>query len=364
LPVALGDWQAYNPLYGMTVNPWDPTRTPGGSSGGGAAAVAAGFSGLEIGTDIGGSIRVPAHFCGIFGHKPTWGLCPMRGHSLANAAAAVDITVLGPLARSARDLRLALDALAGPDPVDTRLTLNLPESRAKRLRDLRIAVWSHEKGQAASADTIVAIETLASQLEREGAMVSRDARPEFDSAEAYRLFVTLVETALCARDSEQELARKRAAKAQLKSDDMRTDAISLRATDMGHHEWLRLNERRHKIRLAWAAFFEQWDVLLCPVFAVSAMPHMQDGATWERSYVVDGRRIDYNDMLFWPGIICGYYLPASVVPIGKSSEGLPIGVQIVGPLYGDCTTIRVAELIEQAGHGFVVPPPLALRRDE
>jgi amidase len=362
LPVALGDWQAYNPLYGTTVNPWDSARTPGGSSGGGAAAVAAGFSGLEIGTDIGGSIRVPAHFCGIFGHKPTWGLCPMRGHSLVNAVAPVDITVLGPLARSARDLRLALDALAGPDPFDTRLTLNLPEPRVKRLQDLRIAVWSQEPEQATSSDTTAAIEALAAQLEREGAVVSRDARPDFDSAEAYRLYVTLVEAALSARDSEQELARKLAAKAQLQPDDMRTDALSLRAADMGHREWLRLNERRHKIRLAWAAFFEQWDVLLCPAFAVPALPHMQEGATWERNYVVNGRKIDYNDMLFWPGITGGYYLPASVAPIGRSSEGLPIGVQIVGPLYGDRTTIQVAELIEQAGHEFIAPPsPAAMK---
>ena len=361
VPVALGDWQAYNPMYGTTVNPWDAARTPGGSSGGGAAAVAAGFSGLEIGTDIGGSIRVPAHFCGIFGHKPTWELCPRRGHSMANTVAAVDITVLGPLARSARDLRLALDALAGPDPLDTRLTLNLPEPRATRLRDLRIAVWSHEPGQATSCDTTAAIEALAAQLEREGAKVDREARPDFDSAEAYHLYVTLVETALSARDSEDELKRKRAAKAKLDPNDVRTDALSLRATDMGHLEWLRLNERRHQIRRAWAAFFEQWDVVLCPAFAVPALPHMQEGATWERSFVVDGRKIDYNDMLFWPGIASGFYLPASVAPIGRSKEGLPIGVQIVGPLYGDRTTIQVAELIEQAGHGFVAPPSLASR---
>ncbi len=356
VPVALGDWQTYNPVYGTTANPWDPARTPGGSSGGGAAAVAAGFSGLEIGTDIGGSIRVPAHFCGIFGHKPTWGLCPMRGYSMVNAAAPVDISVLGPLARSARDLRLALDALAGPDPLDTRMTLNLPEPRARKLRDFRIAVWPQESGQATSYQTMTAIEELAAQLEREGAEVSRVARPDFNPVEAYRIYVTLVEAALSARDSEEELARKRAAKAQLTADDMSTNAMSLRATDMTHHEWLRSNEQRHKIRRAWAAFFEEWDVLLCPAFAVPALPHMQEGATWERSYSVDGGNIAYNDMLFWSGITGAYHLPSSVAPIGRSSEGLPIGVQIVGPLYGDRTTIEVAALIEQAGHAFIAPP--------
>lgn len=358
VPVVLGDWQAYNPVYGATVNPWDSTRTPGGSSGGGAAAVAAGFSGLEIGTDIGGSLRVPAHFCGIFAHKPTWGLCPMRGHSLVSAAVGIDISVLGPLARSARDLRLALDALAGPDPLDTSMTLNLPEPRAHRLRDLRIAVWSHEPGQATSSETTAAIEALATQLEHEGAEVSRTARPAVDPVEAYRIYLALLEGAISVRDSKEELNRKRAAKGQLDPNDMSTHALSLRATDMSHHEWLHLNERRHQIRRAWAAFFEQWDVLLCPAFAVPALPHIREGATWERTYTVDGRPILYNDMLFWPGLTCGYYLPASVAPIGRSSEGLPIGVQIVGPLYGDRTTIHVAELIEQAGHAFVAPPGL------
>ena len=207
VPVALGDWQAYNPLYGTTSNPWDLTRTPGGSSGGGAAAVAAGLSGLEIGTDIGGSLRVPAHFCGIFTHKPTWGLCPMRGHSLMGATAAVDITVLGPLARSARDLRLALDGLAGPDPLDTSMTLNLPEPRATRLQDLRIAVWSHEPGQATSNEITAAIDLFAAQLKHEGAEISCTARPAFDPLEAYRVYIALVEAALSARDSEQEQAR-------------------------------------------------------------------------------------------------------------------------------------------------------------
>lgn len=356
VPEALTDWQAYNPVYGATSNPWDLTRTPGGSSGGGAAAVAAGLTGLEMGTDIGGSLRVPAHFCGIFTHKPTWSLCPMRGHSMASAASPIDITVLGPLARSGRDLRLALDALAGPDPLDSLLSVQLPSPRVQRLQDLRIAVWSHEPGQATSAEITDAIENLANQLEREGAEVNRTARPSFDPLEAYRLYLMLVETALSVRDSDKELARKRAAKAALREDDRSTNAVSLRATDMAHHEWLRLNETRHHIRRAWSAFFDQWDVLLCPPFAVPAMPHIQEGATWQRAYSVDGKEIAYNDMLFWPGLTCGYYLPASVAPIAKSREGLPIGVQIVGPLHGDRMTIQVAEWLEQMGHTFSAPP--------
>ncbi|MEO8713556.1 MAG: amidase [Acetobacteraceae bacterium] len=356
VPVALGDWQSYNPVYGATSNPWDVSRTPGGSSGGGAAAVAAGLSALEIGTDIGGSIRVPAHFCGIFGHKPTWGLCPPRGHSLAEAAAWTDISVLGPLARSARDLALALDALAGPDPIDTDLTFKLAEPRAHRLRDLRVAVWSHEPGHATGTETTALIEALAARLEREGAEVSRTARPKFDPTEAFRLYIALLDAALSARAPEDALARKRAKKAELRADELNADAFFIRAVDMTHREWLGLNERRHRIRRAWAAFFDDWDVMLCPTLAVPALPHMQEGATWERSHAVDGRTIAYNDMLFWPGITCAYHLPASVAPIGMSGSGLPIGVQIVGNLFADRTTIRVAEMLEQAGHAFVAPP--------
>jgi amidase len=356
VPVSLADWQSYNPVYGATSNPWDASRTAGGSSGGGAAAIAAGLSALEIGTDIGGSIRVPAHFCGVFGHKPTWGLCPPRGHSLSDAAAMTDISVLGPLARSARDLALALDALAGPDPIETDLTLNLPEPRALVVRDLRIAVWAEQPGQATSAETAALIGALAGQFERDGAEVSRIARPDFDPVEAFHLYLTLLDAALSGRAAEDALARKRARRNRLQPEDASADAVMFRAVDLTHREWLRLNERRHQIRRAWAAFFQDWDVLLCPTLAVPALPHMQERATADRTYTVEGRTIAYNDMLFWPGVTCGYHLPASVAPIGLSSAGLPIGVQIVGPLFGDRTTIHVAGLIEQAGHAFVPPP--------
>ncbi len=356
VPVSLADWQSFNPVYGTSNNPWDVARTPGGSSGGAAAACAAGFGGLELGSDIGGSIRVPAHFCGIFGHKPTWALCPPRGHSLVDAAAITDITAIGPFARSARDLALALDVIAGPDPAETGLTLNLPEPRARSLRDLRVAVWSHQPGQATDAETTALIEALAGHLEREGAEVSRAARPDFDPTEAFQLYISLLDAALSARLPEDALASKREKKARLRDDDMSADALFVRAVDMTHREWLRLNERRHQFRRTWAAFFQDWDVLLCPVFATPALPHMQEGETWERSFTIDGRTIAYNDMLFWPGITCAFHLPASVAPIGLSKAGLPIGVQIAGPLYGDRTTIHVAKLLEQSWRAFIPPP--------
>ncbi len=142
VPLRLADWQSYNAIYGTTNNPWDLSRSPGGSSGGGAAALAAGLTGLEVGSDIGSSIRNPAHYCGVFGHKPTWGICPPLGQSLAGNVAAPDIAVIGPLARSADDLSLALDVLAGPEEIDAGLRLQLPPPRVATFKGLRVAVMT------------------------------------------------------------------------------------------------------------------------------------------------------------------------------------------------------------------------------
>jgi amidase len=354
VPVGLADWQSFNPVYGATNNPWNLAHTPGGSSGGGAAAVAAGISGLELGSDIGGSIRVPAHYCGLFGHKPTWGLCPPRGHYVV-AAAQTDISVIGPLARSADDLALVLDLIDQPDPAETALSVKLPAPRSDTLKGMRVAVWAAEPGQPTDPETVAKIEDLARFLRRAGAKVDLAARPGFDPVEAYRIYLRTLATALSARHSEAALARMRERSARRPADDMSADAIMLRTVDMPHSEWLRLNERRHQVRRAWGAFFQDWDVLLCPVIATPALPHMQQGETWERRITVDGHDMAYNDMLFWPGLTCGFHLPASVAPIGVAKSGLPIGVQIVGPLYGDRTTIEVGRLLEKSGLGFSAP---------
>jgi amidase len=355
VPVGLADWQSYNPIHGATNNPWHLEHTPGGSSGGSAAALAAGLTGLEIGSDIGGSIRVPAHYCGVFGHKPTWTLCPTRGQSLTGAAAMGDISVIGPMARSADDLRIGLDIIAGPDPAETELAITLPPPRARRLDELRIAVWPSQDGQPTDVETVDKLEALARSLRREGAKVSLTARPEFDPTEAFHLYLRLLNAALSARMSEDVLARMRDAATRRPADDMSADAVMVRTVDMTHRDWLRLNERRFQIRRAWGAFFKNWDVLLCPVIATPALPHMQEGETWERTIEVNGETIPYNDMLFWPGVTCAFHLPASTAPLGLSRAGLPIGVQIVGPQYGDHTTIEVARLLEKSWQGFVPP---------
>ena len=357
VPVALADWQSYNPVYGTTVNPWNAAHTPGGSSGGSAAAIAAGLSALEIGSDIGGSIRVPAHFCGLFGHKPTWMLCPGRGHSMvAGSASGSDLAAIGPIARSARDLALALDAIAGPDPVDSDLAITLPPPRATTLRGLRVAVWAEQPGQVTDAETVALIRETARRLAAGGAQVSETARPDFDVTEAWHLYLKLLDAAWTARMPSAAFAERLGFKTTLAADDMTAGAIMLRATGMTHREWLSLNERRHQVRRSWGRFFRDWDVLLCPAFATPALPLMESEPYWDRVVDVGGTKVRYDDLVFWPGVIGVALLPASTAPIGMSASGLPIGVQIVGPLYGDRTTIAAAACIEQVCGGFTPPP--------
>ena len=355
VPVDNADWQSYNPVYGVTSNPWNLAHTPGGSSGGSAAALAAGLTGLEIGTDIGGSIRVPAHYCGVFGHKPTWTLCPNHGDPATSPAAPVDIAVIGPMARSARDLAVALDVLAGPNPDETELTYVLPRPRVTDLKALRVAVWSHEPGHETGAETVAAIEALADSLERRGVTVSRAARPAFDATEAFHLYLQALDSGWSARETEAILKDKRDKLTRLDPDDMTADAVMIRATDMPHAVWLAMNERRMKFRRLWSAFFREWDVMLSPVITTAALPHMREGAPWERHLTVNGRQVAYNDMLFWPGLTAGFHLPATVAPMGFTQAGLPLGVQITGPLYGDRMTLMAAALLEQAGCVFRPP---------
>jgi amidase len=310
---------------------------------------------LEIGSDIGGSIRVPAHYCGVFGHKSTWTLCSNYTDYETSQAAPTDIAVIGPLARSADDLAVALGVLAGPDPDETALTYNLPRPRVTSLNSLRVAVWSHEPGQETDTEAVAAIEAMADELERHGAVISRTARPAFDATEAFHIYLQALDAGWSARATPEILESKRTKLVTLDPNDKAADAVMTRATDMAHRDWLTLNERRMKFRRIWSAFFREWDVLLSPVISTAALPHLHDGRVWERHVTVNGRTIAYNDMLFWPGLTAGFHLPATVAPIGFTKAGLPLGVQITGPIYGDRMTIMAASLFEQAGFVFKAP---------
>ena len=360
VPTLLADWETNNPVYGRTVNPWDASRTPGGSSGGAAAALAAGLTGLEAGSDIGGSIRNPANYCGVYGHKPTWGICSMAGHALPDSAHPADIAASGPLARSAVDLELALSIMAGPDTIDgAGWKLALPKSERKTLRGLRVAVLATHPTAETDATVQAAIARLAQFLARQGAKLSERALPAFDLGEAHRVFIQLLRGATSARQTPEFFTQMLAAKEKLAPKDGSYYAQMVRANTQPHKDWLAASNRRHQMRLAWAEFFRDWDVLLCPNAATAAFPHSLPGERWERMITVNGKPQPATTQMWWAGIAGMCLLPGTAAPVGLSPEGLPIGVQIVGPQYGDLTTIRVAQLIEREYYAFVPPPAYA-----
>jgi amidase len=355
VPTALADWQSQNEVYGKTSNPWDLSRSPGGSSGGAAAAVAAGLTGLDIGSDTGGSIRVPAHFCGLFAHKPTWGLVPLRGHALMELASDIDLGTFGPMARSANDLALVMNLLAIPDPDDSGLSQALPDPPAG-LGGLRVAVWASDPATYTDTATIAAINFLADDLEQAGALVDRTARPALDAAAAYQLYVRLLGAVNSGFLPESDLAQWQQQAMALAPDDSSAKALTLRAAAMTHRAWIELNEQRYRLRRAWSSFLRDFDILLCPVFGRPALPHMDSQPRWDRMVQVGDATVAHDELLFWSGISGGFDLPSTVMPIGRSSDGLPIGVQIVGRPFADNTTIAAAGLIAALRGGFVPPP--------
>ena len=360
VPLYLGDWQSFNAIYGTTNNPWDVTRAPGGSSGGSAAALAAGLTGLEAGSDIGSSIRNPAHFCGVFGHKPTWGIVPRAGQALPWQTAPVDIDVVGPLARSADDLAIALAAMAGPDEIDgAGWQLRLAPARQKRLRDFKVALMLDAPEIPVDREVTDRLQALADFLGRQNVKVDDRARPAIDTREAFSVYVKLLRAATSDRQSDADFEKNVGIARGLAPDDESYYARATRAAIASHRDWLAANEARYRMRLAWAEFFTKYDLLLCPAAGTAAFPHDQKGERHERTLVVNGKRVPVTDHLFWAGYTGVSFLPSSAAPCGFTPSRLPVGVQIVGPQYGDLACLAFARLLEREFQPFVPPPGYA-----
>ena len=360
VPLYLADWQSFNAIYGTTNNPWDLSRAPGGSSGGSAAALAAGLTALEAGSDVGSSIRNPAHFCGVFGHKPTWGIVPRTGQALPGQIAPVDIDVVGPLARSAGDLTLALSIMAGPEPIEAAgWRLDLARPRQKRLRDFKVALMLDAPESRVDREVQDRLLALADFLRGQKVRVDERARPAIDTGEAFAVYTRLLRAATSARQTAADFAENTRRAAALARDDESYFARATRAAVLSHRDWLAANEARHRMRLAWARFFVDHDLLLCPAAGTAAFPHDQAGERHERTLMVNGRRLPVTDHLFWAGYTGASFLPSSIAPVGLTAGGLPVGVQIVGPQYGDLTCLAFAELLEREYQAFVPPPGYA-----
>ena len=356
VPLNLADWQSYNEVYGSTNNPWDLLRTPGGSSGGSGAALAAGLTGIEAGSDIGASIRNPAHYCGVFGHKPTYGVVSYKGHSRGGVALG-DITVVGPLARGAEDLEIAMDVIAGPDEIDGRgWKLGLPRAKKKKLRDFKVGVLLSDPNAEVDQSVQDELQKLAAFLAKNKTKVSDKARPAIDTTELNDVFVRLLRAATSGRNTDEAYEQALAEARTFAPEDRSYYAQMQRGNSLPHRTWLQLNEKRHRMRLAWEAYFQEYDLMLCPVAVTAAFPHDQKGLRHLRTIVVNNKKVPVVDQIFWAGYAGLSYLPASVAPIGQSKEGLPIGVQIIGRQYDDYTCIQFAKLLEQEYRGFVPPP--------
>lgn len=357
----LGDWQSVNEVYGRTRNPWDLTRTPGGSSGGASAALAAGFVPLELGSDLFGSLRIPAHCCGVFAHRGSHGLIPARGHAppgTPELSVGVDseLGVVGPLARTAGDLSLALDVLAGPDDAQaTAYRLALPAARHTRLQDFRVLMLDEHPLLPLSSEVGTALQRFAGNLRGAGATVGDTSPLLPDLIELAETFGWLLMALLGATHPDDAYASRRERAAQLRPEDRSREAEQKRALVSSYRDWTRAQRARIAIAHQWRQFFREWDVVVCPVLPTTAFPH-DDTEMSQRTIDVDGQRIPYGLQAVWSGPSSLSGLPVTAMPIGLGSSGLPVGVQIIGPYLEDRTTLEFARLAEREFGGYQSPP--------
>lgn len=356
VPTNLADSQADNPLFGRTNNPWDPKRTPGGSSGGSAAALATGLTPLEFGSDLSGSIRYPATWSGVYGHLPSSTAVPRTGHfpgsPLPNGA--IPLGMLGPLARSAEDLTLALDVVAGPEVgEEVAWRLALPPARHQRLSEYRVAVFPSAPWRPVHHEIVAAIDTLVSSLSRAGVHVE-EATPEpvgdgFEHHVVLQMLLSAItRSVLSPAERTARAAMHRA------SGDLFGEARA-RGIEATVGEYIGLHTRREQYRAAWRAFFRDWDILLAPVVMVPAPLHTTE-PNEARTFSVGNQSVNFRTQVAYCGLATLSGLPATAFPLGLTSDGLPIGIQAIGPYLEDHTTISFAGLVAEAYGGFQQPP--------
>jgi amidase len=356
------DFQSFNEVYGQTNNPWNLNRTPGGSSGGAAAALAAGLTGLEIGSDIGGSIRAPAHYCGVYGHKSTFGIIsplgqapPLLREFMGDYTTETDLVVSGPLARSADDLDLVMRLIVKP-PMFQRKAINiqLPPPRKKTLKDHKIGVWLDDTAYPVDAGVGDCLQQAVDRLIDAGASAT-DKHPDISFVDSDRVYQDLLGLATVMAIPPENFERMKERAATSSPDDKSNYAILARRVTSTHRYWQELNYQRTILRQKWADYFEDVDVLLCPVTRVPAFPH--DHTEIEKRVLQISKRDEpcLDALLPWVGLATVAYLPATVAPVGLTKDKLPVGIQIIGPYLEDHTPLHVAKLMEDVTGGFTPP---------
>jgi amidase len=350
VPLMLGDWQSYNAIYGTTNNPYDVTRVPGGSSGGAAAALAVGVTPLEIGSDIGGSLRTPANFCGVCALKPTWGVLPMRGHvpPPPGIDANADLGVGGPMARNVDDLKLLWSVLN-----------RTPEAAPQPARGARIAVWDEDALLPLGRDAKDAVARAADALARRGAKIERVKAP-VDTRELLVNYIWLLLSIIGAGFPESvlnEMAATRDAdlKAFAATRDPWSRELSRLATTARANEVLEAQRTRQALKDRITGFFAQYDAILMPITPVTAFKHDHSEPFGARRLEMDASTISYSTMFGWIALATALHLPSLAVPAGRSKAGMPVGVQIVGRLNGEDRLFDYAAAVEGELGGFSPP---------
>lgn len=361
VPKNLGDWQTYNDLYGTTNNPWDLGLTAGGSSGGSAAAVASGFVSLDFGSDLNGSLRVPAHCCGIYAHNPSYGLVPQRGHeppgSLSlSVGRGLDFAVNGPLARCADDLALALKVVAGPDDdMAVGYKLALPPSRHIKLKDFRVLLLTQHPFLRSSHDVESALEACAAHLIQNGNKVERSVSGYIDLISITHIFLQQL-LAILAVDMNDNAYKKAEQNAAKLAGDQMLEAFAARGQVLTYRDFALLSRQKMVIKHQWRELFKKFDVVLCPVMPIPAFAHDHSQDMDARTLMIDDKKIPYGEVGLWSSVATLTGQPSTVMPIGKSRNGLPIGMQIIGPFLEDLTTIAFARSLEAEFGGFSPAP--------
>lgn len=353
VPRGLADLQCTNPIHGTTRNPFDVSRTSGGSSGGSAAALAAGIGHLSMGSDLGGSIRIPAHFCGVYGHKPTLDLVSSLGHAPGGTYGSPGFSsflgVAGPMARSAEDLLVALRVVAGPVAWEAKAwRWELPAPRAQRLQDFRVGYVLDDPLSPPTSEVRAELERVIAMLGKAGVQLvpGWPERSLFaELVDSYRFLLHAFVFSM------MPPAAQEAQRAQLAGH----DNAYTRAAFASFAEWQPRNLERVVQRARWQKHFDSVDVFLCPTTFCSAFAHDPSEPVQQRRIASSTGERNYGDLLPWiaPATFTG--CPATTAPIGLASDGLPVGIQIIGPFGEDATPIAFAALLARELGGFVPP---------
>ncbi|MBN56164.1 MAG: amidase [Oceanospirillaceae bacterium] len=353
VPINAADIQSFNSIYGTTNNPWDISKTPGGSSGGAAAALAAGLSPIELGSDIGGSIRTPSHWCGIFGHKPSYGIVPLKGHvpDEPGTLAMPDLATAGPMAKTPEDLDMLLDILTAPDKASTEgWALKLPSSSKKSLGDYKVLAWFDDPAAPIEHELRQRYQALVETLKEQGAQVDEGAPDNLALIDFYVPYLKLLVGEVASAMPLQERL-----KAALLSPLLLligrfigfppTFLNALRSVGQSHRSWKKANEQRLKLAARLQSTFDQYDIILMPVVPTTAIPHNQKGDVPLRTINVNGEKRNYTELFPWISFATILGLPATSAPIATTKEGMPMNVQVVSRQFKDKETIQFAKLL-------------------